>query len=322
MSMKDAIFGTAAPSSHGSATYRDSIQAWLPVKNIIGGVVITKDNRFIKILEVLPVNFYLKSPSDQQNIITSYAAYLKIAPDSMSCEVRTLPPDTSEYVEQMRQFQKSEESENCRAEIEDNIEKIGLGIASESIRHRFFLVFQYEAKMRAKRNTVKGIIQRLNEEADTARRYLDICELEVLEPRYTDDFVLKLLYELINKGTSLRVKLPEGVFDMTTEVHGVVWRINGKGGADASAPPRCPPQSNTTIPFINSCFSFVCAARSFQLCKITMHRVNLPSFLLLCIDLFYFLQNSVLILFAKAILFFQKISVLLVTQGGEINPRV
>ena len=85
MSMKDAIFGTAAPSSHGGATYRDSIQAWLPVKNIIGGVVITKDNRFIKILEVLPVNFYLKSPSDQQNIITSYAAYLKIAPDSMSC---------------------------------------------------------------------------------------------------------------------------------------------------------------------------------------------------------------------------------------------
>lgn len=83
MSMKDAIFGTAAPSSHGGATYRDSIQAWLPVKNIIGGVVITKDNRFIKILEVLPVNFYLKSPSDQQNIITSYAAYLKIAPDSM-----------------------------------------------------------------------------------------------------------------------------------------------------------------------------------------------------------------------------------------------
>ena len=158
MSMKDAIFGTAAPTSHGGATYRDSIQAWLPVKNIIGGVVITKDNRFIKILEVLPVNFYLKSPADQQNIITSYAAYLKIAPDSMSC---------------------------------------------------------------AKRNTVKGIIQRLNEEADTARRYLDICELEVLEPRYTDDFVLKLLYELINKGTSLRVKLPEGVFDMTTEVHGV-----------------------------------------------------------------------------------------------------
>lgn len=56
---------------------------------------------------------------------------------------------------------------------------------------------------------------------DTARRYLDVCELEVLEPRYSDDFVLKLLYEIINKRTSLRVKLPEGVFDMTTAVHGI-----------------------------------------------------------------------------------------------------
>lgn len=53
------------------------------------------------------------------------------------------------------------------------------------------------------------------------RRYLDVCELEVLEPRYTDDFILKLLYEIINKRTSRRVKLPEGVFDMTTAAHGI-----------------------------------------------------------------------------------------------------
>ena len=75
--------------------------------------------------------------------------------------------------------------------------------------------------MKSKGNSVAAIIQRLNEEADTARRYLDICELEVLEPRYSDDFILKLLYEIINKRTSLRVKLPEGVFDMTTAVHGI-----------------------------------------------------------------------------------------------------
>lgn len=75
--------------------------------------------------------------------------------------------------------------------------------------------------MKSKGNSVAAVIQRLNEEADTARRYLDVCELEVLEPRYSDDFLLKLLYEIINKRTSLRVKLPEGVFDMTTAVHGI-----------------------------------------------------------------------------------------------------
>ena len=105
--------------------------------------------------------------------------------------------------------------------IEDNIQEIGQGVASEAIRRRFFLVFQYEAQMKAKQNTVRSIIQRLNEEADTARRYLDLCELEVLEPRYSDDFMLKLLYEIINKKTSRRLQLPEGVFDMTTTVHGI-----------------------------------------------------------------------------------------------------
>ena len=221
MNIKELIFGGGVKASAGGGAYRDSIQAWLPVKNIRGGVVVTRDNRFIKILEVLPVNIYLKSANDRQNIIASYAAWLKIAPDSIQLEARTLPADTADYVERMKGFAEQEENESCREMIEDNITQIGQGVASDAIRHRFFLIFQYEAHMKSKGHSVGAIIQRLNEEADTARRYLDVCELEVLEPRYTDDFILKLLYEIINKRTSRRVKLPEGVFDMTTAVHGI-----------------------------------------------------------------------------------------------------
>lgn len=218
MNLKDLIFGGGVKSGGDGGTYRDSIQAWLPIKNIIGGVVITKDGRFVKILELLPVNIYLKSPNDRQNIISSFAAYLKIAPNDLQMVARTLPADTQAYVEQMQRYAEKEDNEACREMIEDNIQEIGNGIASDAMRHRFFLVFQYEASMRAKRNTVDSIIQRLNEEADTARRYLDVCELEVLEPRYSDNFVLKLLYEILSKKTSQRVRLPDGVFDMTTAV--------------------------------------------------------------------------------------------------------
>ena len=211
MNLKELIFGEGVHTGGSGGVYRDSVQAWLPIKNIIGGVVITKDNRFVKIMEVLPVNIYLKSAIDRQNIISSFASYLQIAPDELQMIARTLPADTQAYVEQMQRYAEQEENEACREMIE----------ASESIRHRFFLVFQYEPSMRAKRNTVQAIIQRLNEEADTARRYLDLCELEVLEPQYSDNFVLKLLYEILTKKTSQRVRLPEGVFDMTTAVHGI-----------------------------------------------------------------------------------------------------
>ncbi len=195
MSMKEAVFGgTVKGGNTGGRQFAGSSQAWLPIKNVINGVVVTRDNRFIKIVEVLPVNIYLKSPNDRQNIIAAYAAYLKIAPDDLQIEVRTM---------------------------KDNIQEIGLGIASEAICHRFYLVFQYEARMKARQNTVKGIVERLNEEANTARSYLAACELEVLEPRYIDNFILTLLYEIINKKTSPRIRLPEGVFDMITTIHGI-----------------------------------------------------------------------------------------------------
>lgn len=77
MNLKELLFGGGVQSGDSGGAYRDSIQAWLPIKNIIGGVVITKDNRFVKILEVLPVNIYLKSTNDRQNIISSFAAYLE-----------------------------------------------------------------------------------------------------------------------------------------------------------------------------------------------------------------------------------------------------
>ena len=56
VNLKDLIFGGRVKSGGDGGTYRDSIQAWLPIKNIIGGVVITKDGRFVKILEIMPVN--------------------------------------------------------------------------------------------------------------------------------------------------------------------------------------------------------------------------------------------------------------------------
>lgn len=220
MSIKELIFG-GPKGFAGGLSSQESIQKWLPIQNIVGGVVVTKDHRFIKILEVLPVNIYLMSPNDRQNIISSYAAYLKIAPDNLELQVRTLAADTAEYVDRMRQYAEAEDNPFCKEMIEDNIREIGEGVASDTIRHRFFLIFQLEGQMKTKGRSVRAIIQRLNEEADTARRYLDACEVEVLEPRYSDDFVLKLLYDVINKQTSRRVKLPEGVFDMATAIHGI-----------------------------------------------------------------------------------------------------
>jgi hypothetical protein len=197
------------------------VQSWLPIKNIINGVVVTKDNRFVKILETLPVNFRLKTQSEQRSVIQYFASWLKISPDNIQIRVVTQKLDVEGYVSKMKAYLDAEDDESCRAMIEDNISEVSRIADSEVTTHRFFIVFEYEPHMKARNNTVKAIAERLNEEADTARRYLELCGLEIVEPEYADNAALETLYKVICKNAARRAPLPPGVFDMVTQVHGV-----------------------------------------------------------------------------------------------------
>ena len=49
MNLKNAIFGGSVTGiSDRSGAYDGSIQAWLPIKDIVQGVVVTRDKRFVK----------------------------------------------------------------------------------------------------------------------------------------------------------------------------------------------------------------------------------------------------------------------------------
>lgn len=73
------------------------------------------------------------------------------------------------------------------------------------------------------------VVQNLNGSQQVIKTYTidpgtdpqELIEEPFVLDGYADNTVLELLYELINKKTSRRVKLPEGVFDMTTAVHGL-----------------------------------------------------------------------------------------------------
>ncbi len=221
MNIKDLIFGKKImPDSGGAKHYTESVQNWLTVSDIRDGVIITKDGRFVKLLEVLPVNFYLKSAMEQQNIIYYFSSYLKIAPDHLQFLAVTQKADIDAYISRMWQIYDTEENESCRAMIADNIAEIEYLADREALTRRFFIALQYEPRMKLHGNTIEGIIQRLNEEADTARSYLDLCGLDVLQPEYSDIFLSETLYEFLNRRTSHTVKLPLQVFSMVGEVCG------------------------------------------------------------------------------------------------------
>ena len=222
MNLKNVIFGGSVTGvSDRSGAYEGSIQAWLPIKDIVQGVVVTRDKRFVKVLELLPVNFYTMSSMDKSAAIEDFAAYLKIAPANLQINVLTQPFDLNGYLKLLKGYLEQETNERCRAMLEESIEYVPQLVKREALTHRFFLSFSYDPSMKAADHTPEAIAAVLNEKAEVARRYLDRCGVAVLEPEYADNFILDLFYKIINKHTSQHIRLPDGVFDMLGMVHGI-----------------------------------------------------------------------------------------------------
>ena len=70
------------------------MQDFIPVKNIQNGVVETTDGRYIKILEIEPINFMLRSDEEQFSIISSFASWLKISPMKLQFKSITRKADS------------------------------------------------------------------------------------------------------------------------------------------------------------------------------------------------------------------------------------
>ena len=84
MSMKEAVLGAPVKDgSTGGRQYAGSSQAWLPIKNVINGVVVTRDHRFIKIVEVLaqgePVAYPLRKGPETETLLAAINEILENA---------------------------------------------------------------------------------------------------------------------------------------------------------------------------------------------------------------------------------------------------
>lgn len=199
--------------------YEGSTQKWLPIETVTGGLVLLKDGRYIKIAEILPVNFYLKSSIEQENIIYFFASYLKIAPDNMQIRVVTERADIDDYLKRHEHYAENESDEQTESMIRDEMDFVKGLSENVAIKKRFFMIFEYANKNFTQQNMRFADIQRiLSDEAYKAQRYLSQCELSVIDINDNGQLI-DLLYGFINKQSSKYVRpgnFADGMFD---EVH-------------------------------------------------------------------------------------------------------
>lgn len=210
----------AADASKSSRTKRPipvkAVQNIIPIKEISNGLIVTNDGRYIKILEVLPVNFSLKSYDEQDNIIHQFGNWLRIAPSTIQFKVLTRRADSDNIIENIREAAKDETVESCREMVEDHIQFIRNQIGSEALARRFFLIFEYEPTTN-RRKTVKEIAADIKDTCSRVQWYFGQCGNEVLFPNNEDFGQAELLYLFYNRSSYFDEPLSARILRVTKD---------------------------------------------------------------------------------------------------------
>ena len=172
--------------------------AEIPVKAIRDGIIHTADGRYVKILEVMPINFLHRSASEQRNIIYAFMSYLKIAPPELQIKSISKKADIAQYLAAIRENIREEENERCRMLQQDYANLICSVGYKEAVTRRFFLIFQAENK----RGTEKDIVNTLLSYAQTAKKYMYQCGNQIDLSENPTEEAAEIFYTLLNRKTS------------------------------------------------------------------------------------------------------------------------
>lgn len=174
-------------------------QDFIPIKNLEHGIIETTDGRYIKILEIEPINFMLRSEEEQYEIICSFASWLKISPVHLQFKSITRKADSDKHIAMLRKEMATEESEQCKKLSEGYIRLIKDVGSREALTRRFFLIFRYEELRRNENSDYGQICSTLLTAEQNARAYFMQCGNNILQLKDPDEATAEILYMFFNR---------------------------------------------------------------------------------------------------------------------------
>ena len=174
-------------------------------------MVETTDGRYLKILEIEPINFMLRSDEEQFNIISTFASWLKISPMRIQFKSITRKADSDKHVAMVRRELEAEENDQCRSLGEGYVRLIKDVGSREALTRRFFLIFQYEELRRGDSEDIGQVYGALQTAEQNTRAYFLQCGNSIVQPADPDEATAEILYMFFNRQSCVDEPFSERV---------------------------------------------------------------------------------------------------------------
>jgi hypothetical protein len=89
-----------------------TVQEWIQIEKILdNGIIKLKNNKYIKIIKIIPINFNLKSDFEKESILNSYKIFLKTCNFNIQILIQSNKQDLQKNINNIQNNLKNENKE-------------------------------------------------------------------------------------------------------------------------------------------------------------------------------------------------------------------
>lgn len=189
---------------------RNYTQDFVPVRSIKNGIVEMKDGRFVKILEIEPINFNLRSGEEKDAIISSFSEiyrYSSLVNFQYKCMIKKT--DSRRYINTLLKRQAQEQDPEIKILLDNYIKMIDDLGSQEALTRRYFIIIDYspDNQFMGKRLSRQQITQTLNGMTAQVETSLRRCGNSLVNYRDSikreDVALYEIIYEFFNPKSSI-----------------------------------------------------------------------------------------------------------------------
>lgn len=173
---------------------------WQPIKNVKDGIVCLKSDEYIKIIEIQPINFDLKSKNEKKMILYNYRSFLKACKFPMQISVQCRKANVEPHLKKVKGYLERESNPNVQQMISGYI-KLVKDIGNRgAISRNYYIIVPYVKHPNIRHIEFTDVKNQLTEKQFKIAEYIKSCGNEVIEHAELE-FELEVLYSYLNRRT-------------------------------------------------------------------------------------------------------------------------
>ena len=174
----------------------------VPVEDISYQMIKTKDNRFIRIMEVEPSNYEQLDNAKRNRIIETFVRLFRICPVKVQFKTVTEHINVEPLVQNIRRINKCCTDPKIQQAEEDYVESLHAINKDLGIIKHYYIIFQYDGGGFNSSANITQIANTMHSTYMAMARVMENCGNRVIAHNDENFFLLKVLYNFYNRRTA------------------------------------------------------------------------------------------------------------------------